>query len=254
MKLMEKLNRLKTAARSGHATARRELVRALADKSAKVRWVAIQQLAALNDRAAAQKIAALLDDANIEVRYNAADALGALLTGTRKAPRRLVRLLSDKDALVRVQAIDALEAIRDKRALHAVLAALSDKNRLVRGHAAAAVASLGKRRHRAKLTAHLVNEQNPWAEVGFLDSLYRLGDRTVFTRLIAKLTADSYHVRAAAANALADMKLTKRAHHTAVSALRKAKRHSIDAADAEAVTRAPSFLTRQEKDRPSQAG
>jgi HEAT repeat protein len=245
--LMEKLNSLEAAARSGRATDLRELALALKGKSPKLRWVAAQLLSALNDKASSQKIAALLKDPNSEVRYHAADALGVLLAGTRKAPSGLIKLIGDKDSLARVQAIDALEAIQDKSAIRAVLTALSDKDPLVRGHAAAAVAGLGGRGCRAELRARLANERDPWAEVSFLDSLYRLGDRTVFRRLVAKLTADSYHVRCAAANALADMKLAHPARRTAISSLRRAKRHRIGTADAEAVTRALRCLTRRAK-------
>lgn len=105
------------------------------------------------------------------------------------------------------------------------------------------IADLGGKRYRKQIRTQLGKEQNPLAEVGLMDALYRLGERDVYERLAGKLSSDSYLIRCAAANRLRDLDLEPSTRRVALSMLKRAKRHPIGKADLEAVGRALRCLS-----------
>jgi HEAT repeat protein len=150
-----------------------ELERALrSDSDAPVRAGAAEALSELGAESSAGSLAVALGDANAEVRYAAAGALGEL-HDLRKAPEALVRaagtndtrltrlaaqalaeihdpatvdvliaLLSNSDRSVRLKAVEALGEIRSPKATPGLVKALKDSNAEVRKAAAAALGEI----------------------------------------------------------------------------------------------------------------
>jgi len=238
---------LERAARSRSKRQRQNLTSALHDADPMVRGRAVGLLAEMGDVQSARLITELLGDDNAEVRYDAAQALENLLSGSKRAPIELLKLLKDQDALVRVQALDALAAIDDKGTARTVAALLRDSDALVRAHAAECIADLDGHQQLSRVRAQAHRERSPLAQVGFLDALYRLGGDQFLEPLIRKLASKSYRVRCAAANSLNALELKPEARQSAISALRAAKRTPIAKADLEAVTRALGTLRSSSK-------
>lgn len=203
-----------------------------------MRGKAATLLAEIGETGAIPAITKLLSDINREVRYDVVEALGILLSGTRKAPAQLVRLLSDRDPLVRIQTLDSLSSIGDKRRVRFVARSLHDLDPLVRAHAAECIADLGGVQYRRHLRSQLRKDRNPLVQIGILDALHRMGERDMFKRLVEKLKSDSYRVRCATANSIRALDVNPRNRQMALSALRQARRRPIARADLEAVRRA----------------
>jgi HEAT repeat protein len=197
---------------------------ALNDRSPMVRATALESLTCIGNETALPDVVKLLSDPNAEVRMMAAEAFGAL-SKPGKSPKTLISLLEDKDELVRVAAAESLGLIGDRRALPKVREALYDKSALVRSYAAPAVGQLGSRKDRRLLTSMLRTEKDEIARVGFLTGLYGLGERESLTELLNLMSkANDYRARCAAANTLAELRLTKTERRIVIDALRRALR------------------------------
>ncbi len=96
----------------------------LGASSAEVRAAALESIAALQDRSAAQPVTRLLKDPAARVRQAAATAAGRLAIAEATEP--LLLLAKDPDPLVRRECLDALRRLREPRVLPLALAALQD--------------------------------------------------------------------------------------------------------------------------------
>jgi HEAT repeat protein len=103
---------------------------ALADEDAWVRYYACQALGKLHAAAAADDIAALLDDAAGQVRVAAVEAMARL--GGRRALDALQRAAHSTDADLRAAALLGLGALRRPEALPALLAAAAAEDAATR--------------------------------------------------------------------------------------------------------------------------
>ncbi len=123
------------------------LLKALKSESADVRGCVIQILCTMNvlhdidQVAACREIVPLLDDADDNVRAQAARALG--LMGERRAVKRLIELLKDSNKWVRQQAAGALGDLRETGAAGPLIEVLeTDNDYMTRSHAAEALGEL----------------------------------------------------------------------------------------------------------------
>ena len=120
----------------------REAIRAaLNDDDARVRQVAIDTLADVEDKGAAPFIAALLDDENTKVRGEAIDALSRL--GAKDSASSIAGLLADEQDWVREKAADALGKLRTPDVMPQLVAALQDPHEDVRGQAISSLGEIG---------------------------------------------------------------------------------------------------------------
>jgi HEAT repeat protein len=122
------------------------------------------------------RLVALVAERDCEVRYEAAQALGRVLAGSRKAPAALVRAIGDRDELVRVAASEAAGDIGDKRAAPRLRRRLNDPSPLVPSYAAAALGMLGVHGARGALVDASRRERSARARVGIYEALFQLGE------------------------------------------------------------------------------
>jgi HEAT repeat protein len=155
----------------------------------------------------AERIATALADRSIEVRYEAAAALGCVLRGRRRAPRALLVAATDPNSLVRTCVAEALGEIADPAAVPALKRLIEDRHPVVRSYAASSLATVARTRARRLLQRAVLRERSPRARVGAYGGLVALGDRAYVDRLFALLGSRQYRVRCATANTLADLPL-----------------------------------------------
>jgi HEAT repeat protein len=131
---------------AGKATA--DLVRALEDRDAFVRWGAARTLGNVAPQGAEQavpKLAGRLDDVNGDVRHAAASALRHFGPAAEPAVAALARAVAHKDPTLRVPAIQAILAVgtEARPAIPALTLALADPEPDVRAAAADALGRFG---------------------------------------------------------------------------------------------------------------
>jgi HEAT repeat protein len=117
------------------------LIRALKHPSIDVRYQAADALGTLHDPAAVDMLAHSLRDSDCGVRWKAAEALGHI--GSSALPV-LIKALEDPSIDVRWRAVIALGDTGEVAVIPHLLRALCDEDRYVRGRAILALASFGK--------------------------------------------------------------------------------------------------------------
>jgi HEAT repeat protein len=170
----------------------------------------------------APAVAAALSDRSVEVRYEAAEALGRVLWRRRRAPHALLRAAADRNSLVRTCVAEALGYIGDKAAAAALTRLLRDEHPVVRSYSACSLAIVSGREAHPALKRALARERSTRARVGHYEGLIRIGQRVFVTPLIDMLGSRRRHVRHATANALAGVPLSADDRTRAIRALEQA--------------------------------
>jgi hypothetical protein len=150
----------------------------------------------------APDIAESLADRSIEIRCEAAEALGRLLRKKQRAPSALRQAAADRNSLVRTCVAEALGDIGDKSAAAVLRRLLRGRDAIVRSYAATALAAAGGQSARRHLRLALARERSPTARVGLNGALISLGDHAQIDPLLALLSSRRYRVRCAVANTL----------------------------------------------------
>jgi HEAT repeat protein len=168
-------------------------------------------------------IATALADRSVEVRYEAAEALGRLLLKRRRAPRALLRAATDRNSSVRTCVAEALGDIGDPAAIPALKRLIEDPHAVVRSYAASSLAAVAGSRARLLLQRSAARDRSTLARVGHLGALIAIGERDYVEGLIALLGSRQYRVRCATANTLAALRLRADDRAHAIRALEGAR-------------------------------
>jgi HEAT repeat protein len=162
-----------------------------------------------------------LADERTELRFAAAEALGAMRASS--AVRPLVKVLSEPDRNLRRIAADSLGTIGDLQAVPPLLLALEDEHWSVRCAAASALGRIGSAKATPPLLARLTDE-DATVRRAVAAALGEIGDPRSAGRLVQALhdpaleTAALEALRAIGGAALPEM---ERAFHTATPAVRR---------------------------------
>lgn len=175
------------------------LLDALEDDDLAVRLEAAQAAGRVRLAAAVPILRDWLDDANAETRAAAASALGAI--GDARARDGLLRALGDATAEVRRVAVDAAAALGGDEAVPALVGALDDRDVLVRVAVVEALGRLGDARALVPLGG-VVRDDAPEVREAVMRSLGRLRDARALASLEQGLADSNENVRLAAAGAL----------------------------------------------------
>lgn len=151
------------------------------------------------------KLIKLLKDPEKLVRMEATRVLGILLSGKRKCPPQIIKMLKDSESLVRMEAAETISVIQDRTALPFLWRAIRDRSALVRRYVAAAIGALGSRVDLERLQRGLKLERSDKAKIGYYEALYLLGEDSVLTDILKFLDQQDYLLRASAANILCDV-------------------------------------------------
>jgi len=187
-----------------------------ADGDPRVRKYLIIALERLGDREAGPVIIEALEDADPDVRLQAARALG-VLSSVPGAARPLAGLLSEDDAGIRKVAIYALGQTRDPNAIPFLEPMLDDPTEDIRWNAALALAVLGDPAGRSVIAgmldrdhldsiAGITEDQKESAIINGIQAVYLLHDTSFVETLRALSENDpSLKVRGIALDALGEL-------------------------------------------------
>ena len=114
-----------------------------------------------------------LDDPDVEVREEAAKALGRI--GSADAVDALLRHLTDPFSIIRPQAARALGRIGDRRAVEPLVAALGDPSEELQEACCQALGRMGAREALAPLLGLLASERSDRVAAAAGDAMSRLG-------------------------------------------------------------------------------
>ncbi|MBT9316287.1 HEAT repeat domain-containing protein [Leptothoe spongobia] len=117
------------------------LLKALEDANTDVRWCAAEALGQIGSEAAIPGLLKALEDSDTDVRWCAAEALGQI--GSEAAIPGLLKALEDSDTSVCRRAAEALGQIGSEAAIPGLLKALEDANNDVRWRATEALGQIG---------------------------------------------------------------------------------------------------------------
>ena len=204
----------------------RQLVVALKDENALVRWSMAKTLGAIKPQETSvhQALVATLKDEDKDVRRSVADALRAIRPQDIAVHQALVGLLKDEDAAVHWRAVDVLGAIKPQdRAVHqALVEALKDEDAGVRWRAANALGAIKPQEvavHQALVEA--LNDEDAgvrWRAANALGAI-KPQEVAVHQALVGLLNDENAGVRRRAANALGAIKPQEVAVHQALVGL-----------------------------------
>ena len=153
------------------------------DRNAKVRRLAVEELAFSKDPRAVSTMLTAMSDSDAEVRIAAASAFD--LHGDKKAARPLIGLLKDRNARVRGQAASSLGRSFDSSAVEPLIAALKDEDEGVRFWA---VESLSRNKAcSTQILAPLLKDWDSNVRWNALRALGTLNDPRAVDALIAVL-------------------------------------------------------------------
>jgi HEAT repeat protein len=218
------------------------IVRALSDRSSKVRFMAALWLGKTSREEAIKPLIATLSDSDWDVRMTGARSLGdlilkhrkyppdlvrqlikrlkdqeglvrieatrvlgILLSGKGKCPPQIIKMLKDSDSLVRMEVAETISIIQDRTALPFLWRAIRDRSALVRRYVAGAIGVLGGKVDLKRLQQGLNLERSDKAKIGYYEALYLLGEDSVLTDILKFLDQQDYLLRATAANILCDV-------------------------------------------------
>jgi HEAT repeat protein len=148
-----------------------QLMRALKDADALVRWAVVEALAWIKDEAPIPDLLRLLHDENWTVRTAAIRALVEI--GDRAVLPKLVQALEDQHPLVRETAAEALGRLHDRGAAAGLINRLGDEEPFVRRAAVFALGTLGDPAY-ALPVARLLDDTDAQVRWTAVESLGRL--------------------------------------------------------------------------------
>ena len=177
------------------------LVKATNDTSAEVRTWAVIGLGNYEDKKAIDTLGLAIGDSDVEVRLAAADSLGR--TGSPLATQYLISRLNDfgEEVEVRAAAARALGALRDSRAVPALLGLIGDANPKLRQWVVSALGRIGDARAVEPLIGALADGDpsvRGWAAI----ALSRFRDPRIIEPLIKAVQDPDAQVRMRAVLAL----------------------------------------------------
>jgi hypothetical protein len=221
------------------------LTKFLGDRSARVRWVALDVVKdeILSDLE--PRVIELLADPETLVRDIAVECLGALHQDEGISASWLYPLLDDEDWLIRIETIESLAQIGDKSSRPLIAKLLEDSVALVRGYAATHLVMLGGSKYRKMIGRRAGTEREEEAQVRFASALFELGDESQFSQILKYLSSERYQVRCAAANILADLPLSEGQVQAALSAVSYARLHYLYRGDQSTMEKVEKELQEQ---------
>ena len=134
---------------------------------------ALRTTEAASGAIALSEIIVRLDDPDVEVREEAAKALGRI--GSADAVDALLRHLTDPFSIIRSQAARALGRIGDRRAVEPLVAGLADPSEELQEACCQALGRMGAREALAPLLGLLANERSDRVAAAAGDAMSRLG-------------------------------------------------------------------------------
>lgn len=163
---------------------------------------AVQQLAAHDLSLTEPYLLLALQDAALEVRLDAARALGR--GGSQRAVPALIEWLGDPEVRARLSAAEALGEIGGATARSALVRSLGDSEHNVRQLAVRALGAIGKRGDASVVTPLLARLSDDKADVRreTVEQLEALGDRRALIPLVAAFSDNHPEVRKAAVRAV----------------------------------------------------
>ncbi|MCK4913760.1 MAG: HEAT repeat domain-containing protein [Planctomycetes bacterium] len=168
------------------AKADRIITAGLLDRDPKIRSNAIEVVAAINWTKFMPKVARLLNDDSVPVRFSAALAVGDLQY--RLAENSVRKMLNDKNENVRIAAAYALGQLGSIDSFNLIGKAITSENQTVRANAALLLGKIGDPKA-LKLLQYAIHDQKSDDKVRFLAAEARavLGDEKIFPKLWAML-------------------------------------------------------------------
>lgn len=167
-----------------------------------LRVTAVQALAAYDINLTEPYLIRALDDATLEVRLDAARALGR--GRSQRAVPLLIEWLGDAEPKTRTAAAEALGDIGGPQASAALARSLGDPDHGVRQRAVRAIGAIGKRGDAAAVIALLPRLSDDKADVRreAVEQLEAIGDRRAVIPLVAAFADNHPEVRKAAVRAV----------------------------------------------------
>jgi len=217
----ERVKKLEALKESKPFELRRDLDKALKDKSPTVRGLAVEIIGERKIDEMLANVLLMLKDSDSEVRTLAVESIGKLANANFPVDT-LANYLNDKSELVRVSVAEILGEIGNVSVLDDLKTALNDKSPLVRRYVAEAIGSIGQQKSAEILQKYLSNEDDESAKVGFYVGLYKLNKKDFLENLINLLESEDYRLRCASANSLSILNLSSSEISQVVSALNQA--------------------------------
>ena len=164
-----------------------QLLKALSQKSIKVRRAVVAALTSIPDPRAEKSVIAALKDSPASIRPHLLRALGRM--GSRTTAVHIVPHLNDPSAQTRAAAVLALSKLRAKQVLPSILALLADKHDAVRD--AVLTACQRFRDKRATLdVVKLLHDANPRFRLQAIQTLIILHDRRAVPYVIRAMSRE----------------------------------------------------------------
>jgi HEAT repeat protein len=233
---------LRDAVLSGDQNLGAVILRAVRDRSPRVRATAAELIGEHKNELFLDSLHELLFDPSGLVRSEAIQALGVIEEGSGRHYEDLISRLRDKKSIVRIAAIESLAQLRDFEAISEIESSLEDHDSLVRAYAAIALAELGCSSCLPRILGALALEREDTATAGFLVAIRLLGEATKFTTLLALLDSNQYQVRCFVANWLPRLELTARELSQAKVSVEEALSHPLARADSSTMSRVLELL------------
>ena len=147
------------------------------------------------------KLATLVDDDNMVLKWSAIEGLGWIKDA--RAAQAVLPALQDKNWTIRTAALRSLAEIGDRSAVQACLACLSDPKTAVRE---AAIETLGLLEDRQSVPSllQIVNDEDPLLRLAAIVALHRIGAPTIDQILIKAAIDTNKNIRWTAAYALGE--------------------------------------------------
>lgn len=217
----ERVKKLESLKKSNPFELRRDLDKALKDRSPTVRGLAVEIIGEKKIDVMLADVLSMLKDSDSEVRTIAVESIGKLANGNFPI-KTLANYLNDTNELVRVSVAEVLAEIGDVTVLDDLETALNDKSPLVRSYVAEAIGSIGQQKNVEVLEAYLSSEVDENAKVGFYIGLYKLNKKDVLRNLIDLLESEDYRVRCAVANSFSILNLSSAEISQVINVLKQA--------------------------------
>jgi HEAT repeat protein len=148
------------------------------------------------------KLLALCNDENEEIRYRALEALQCVKN--IETEKTVYKCLEDQDELVRTTSLEILGYWGEKKNEDKIFAFLTDRSPLVRSAAAISLGQIGSQKYSDEIIEMLKTAESE-DKVGLYYYLCRVGRHEYFTSFFNGLLDSFYRVRCATANLLIDL-------------------------------------------------
>ncbi|NIM14973.1 MAG: hypothetical protein GTO45_23655 [Candidatus Aminicenantes bacterium] len=181
------------------------LIKAIKDKSYRVKEIAVKALAESDNPAVVKPLIGVINDKSRRVREAVVKALGKLHTPEAVEIEPLIGALQDKVLSVRKSAVEALGQKKENRVIEPLIAALNDKSTSVK-EAAAKVLGERKEPRAVKPLIDLLKSRDRKVRTSAFNALEKLGDFLPVEPLIELLKDKDYKVRNSARDLLVKIK------------------------------------------------